>query len=96
MVLTLAENRIGDIVKSEKHLQLVLGQLIDENYLDLLEEVNDKLQESDQVTIFQLCKTYDLPENFLTQALTQRLGRVLNGYIALNKRGAIFTEAFIA
>lgn len=28
--LTHIENRIGDIVKSEKRVQLVLGQLIDE------------------------------------------------------------------
>lgn len=91
------ENRIGDIIKSEKHVQLVLGQLIDENYLDrLAEEVNDKLQESGQVTISELCKTYDLPGNFLTQALTQRLGRIINGHIDLDNRGVIFTEAFVA
>nr|XP_014698727.2 E3 UFM1-protein ligase 1 [Equus asinus] len=95
--LTHIENRIGDIVKSEKHVQLVLGQLIDENYLDrLAEEVNDKLQESGQVTISELCKTYDLPGNFLTQALTQRLGRIINGHIDLDNRGVIFTEAFVA
>uniref|UniRef100_A0A0D9RPQ9 E3 UFM1-protein ligase 1 n=1 Tax=Chlorocebus sabaeus TaxID=60711 RepID=A0A0D9RPQ9_CHLSB len=91
------ENRIGDIIKSEKHVQLVLGQLIDENYLDrLAEEVNDKLQESGQVTISELCKTYDLPGNFLTQAVTQRLGRIINGHIDLDNRGVIFTEAFVA
>lgn len=28
----------------------------------LAEEVNDKLQESGQVTIAELCKTYDLPK----------------------------------
>uniref|UniRef100_A0A2K6F5D1 E3 UFM1-protein ligase 1 n=1 Tax=Propithecus coquereli TaxID=379532 RepID=A0A2K6F5D1_PROCO len=95
--LTHIENRIGDIVKSEKHVQLVLGQLIDENYLDrLAEEVNDKLQESGQVTISELCKTYDLPGNFLTQALTQRLGRIISGHIDLDNRGVIFTEAFVA
>uniref|UniRef100_A0A4W2F4C4 E3 UFM1-protein ligase 1 n=1 Tax=Bos indicus x Bos taurus TaxID=30522 RepID=A0A4W2F4C4_BOBOX len=95
--LTHIENRIGDIVKSEKHVQLVLGQLIDENYLDrLAEEVNDKLQESGQVTIAELCKTYDLPGNFLTQALTQRLGRIINGHIDLDNRGVIFTEAFVS
>ncbi|KAK2497694.1 hypothetical protein MC885_002246 [Smutsia gigantea] len=95
--LTHIENRIGDIVKSEKHVQLVLGQLIDESYLDrLAEEVNDKLQESGQVTISELCKTYDLPGNFLTQALTQRLGRIINGHIDLENRGVIFTEAFVA
>ncbi|KAF0876069.1 UFL1 ligase, partial [Crocuta crocuta] len=95
--LTHIESRIGDIVKSEKHVQLVLGQLIDDNYLDrLAEEVNDKLQESGQVTISELCKTYDLPGNFLTQALTQRLGRIINGHIDLDNRGVIFTEAFVA
>ncbi|CAO2580278.1 E3 UFM1-protein ligase 1, partial [Lemmus lemmus] len=91
------ENRISDIIKSEKHVQIVLGQLIDENYLDRLsEEVNDKLQESGQVTISELCKTYDLPGDFLTQALTQRLGRIINGHIDLDNRGVIFTEAFVA
>ncbi|XP_048209767.1 E3 UFM1-protein ligase 1 [Perognathus longimembris pacificus] len=95
--LTHIENRIGDIIKSEKHVQLVLGQLIDENYLDrLAEEVNDKLQESGQVTISELCKTYDLPGNFLTQALTQRLGKIINGHIDLDNRGVIFTEAFVS
>ncbi|KAM9665173.1 E3 UFM1-protein ligase 1 isoform 1-T1 [Trichechus inunguis] len=95
--LTHIESRIGDIIKSEKQVQLVLGQLIDENYLDrLAEEVNDKLQESGQVTISELCKTYDLPGNFLTQALTQRLGRIINGHIDLDNRGVIFTEAFVA
>ncbi|XP_006881266.1 PREDICTED: E3 UFM1-protein ligase 1 [Elephantulus edwardii] len=95
--LTHIENRVSDIIKSEKQVQLVLGQLIDETYLDrLAEEVNDKLQESGQVTISELCKTYDLPGNFLTQALTQRLGRIINGHIDLDNRGVIFTEAFVA
>nr|XP_048275953.1 E3 UFM1-protein ligase 1 isoform X2 [Myodes glareolus] len=95
--LTHIESRISDIIKSEKHVQIVLGQLIDENYLDRLsEEVNDKLQESGQVTISELCKTYDLPGDFLTQALTQRLGRIINGHIDLDNRGVIFTEAFVA
>ncbi|XP_028636916.1 E3 UFM1-protein ligase 1 [Grammomys surdaster] len=95
--LTHIENRVSDIIKSEKHVQIVLGQLIDENYLDRLsEEVNDKLQESGQVTVSELCKTYDLPGDFLTQALTQRLGRIINGHLDLDNKGVIFTEAFVA
>ncbi|XP_028903049.1 E3 UFM1-protein ligase 1 [Ornithorhynchus anatinus] len=91
------ENRIGDIIKSEKTVQLVLGQLIDATYLDqLAEEVNDKLQETGQVTISELCKTYDLPGNFLTEAISQRLGRIINGQIDLDNRGVIFTQAFVA
>lgn len=30
------------------------------------------------------------------QALTQRLGRIINGHIDLDNRGVIFTEAFVA
>ncbi|KAM7061924.1 E3 UFM1-protein ligase 1 isoform 1-T1 [Acridotheres tristis] len=91
------ENRANDIVKSEKGIQLVLGQLINESYLDqLAEEVNDKLQETGQVTISELCKTYDLPGDFLIQALSRRLGRIIHGQLDQENRGVIFTEAFVS
>ncbi|KAL8186277.1 UNVERIFIED_CONTAM: E3 UFM1-protein ligase 1 [Gekko kuhli] len=62
------ESRANDIVKSDRTIQLVLGQLIDEHYLDqVAEETNDKLQETGQVKISDLCKTYDLPGDFLKQ-----------------------------
>ncbi|NXD61340.1 UFL1 ligase, partial [Corvus moneduloides] len=91
------ENRANDIVKSEKGIQLVLGQLINESYLDqLAEEINDKLQESGQVTISELCKAYDLPGDFLLQALSRRLGRIIHGQLDQENRGVIFTEAFVS
>uniref|UniRef100_A0A803XYQ0 E3 UFM1-protein ligase 1 n=1 Tax=Meleagris gallopavo TaxID=9103 RepID=A0A803XYQ0_MELGA len=91
------ENRANDIVKSDKAVQLVLGQLINESYLDqLAEEINDKLQETGQVTISELCKAYDLPGDFLTQALSKRLGRIIHGRLDQENRGVIFTEAFVS
>ncbi|NXH53878.1 UFL1 ligase, partial [Rhabdornis inornatus] len=91
------ENRANDIVKSEKGIQLVLGQLINESYLDqLAEEVNDKLQETGQVTVSELCKAYDLPGDFLIQALSRRLGRIIHGQLDQENRGMIFTEAFVS
>ncbi|XP_067150070.1 E3 UFM1-protein ligase 1 [Apteryx mantelli] len=91
------ENRANDIVKSDKTVQLVLGQLIDENYLDqLAEEINDKLQETGQVTISELCKAYDLPGDFLIQALSRRLGKIIRGQLDQNNRGVIYTEAFVS
>lgn len=37
-------------------------------YLDrLAEEVNDKLQEAGLISIVELCKSYDLPGDFLTE-----------------------------
>ncbi|NXN86598.1 UFL1 ligase, partial [Bombycilla garrulus] len=91
------ENKANDIVKSEKGIQLVLGQLINESYLDqLAEEINDKLQETGQVTISELCKAYDLPGDFLIQALSRRLGRIIHGQLDQENRGVIFTEAFVS
>ncbi|KAK1170199.1 E3 UFM1-protein ligase 1-like [Acipenser oxyrinchus oxyrinchus] len=91
------ESRASDIAKSDKSIQLVLGQLIDENYLDqLAEEVNDRLQEAGQVTIAELCKSYDLPGDFLTEALSERLGRIIHGQMDQYDRGVIFTQAFVS
>uniref|UniRef100_A0A8C1CRG0 E3 UFM1-protein ligase 1 n=1 Tax=Cyprinus carpio carpio TaxID=630221 RepID=A0A8C1CRG0_CYPCA len=90
------ESRANEIAKSDKGTQLILGQLIDESYLDrLAEEVNDKLQEAGQVNIAELCKTYDLPGDFLTE-LNSRLGRVIQGQIDQYNRGVIFTQAFLS
>lgn len=33
----------------------------------LAEEVNDKLQEAGMISIAELCKSYDLPGDFLTE-----------------------------
>ncbi|KAF4099097.1 E3 UFM1-protein ligase 1 isoform X1 [Onychostoma macrolepis] len=91
------ESRANEIIKSDKGTQLILGQLIDETYLDrLAEEVNDKLQEAGQVNIAELCKTYDLPGDFLTEELNSRLGRVIHGQIDQYNRGVIFTQAFLS
>uniref|UniRef100_A0A8C1TAU3 E3 UFM1-protein ligase 1 n=1 Tax=Cyprinus carpio TaxID=7962 RepID=A0A8C1TAU3_CYPCA len=91
------ESRANEIAKSDKGTQLILGQLIDESYLDrLAEEVNDKLQEAGQVNIAELCKTYDLPGDFLTEELNSRLGRVIHGQIDQYNRGVIFTQAFLS
>ncbi|XP_076128606.1 E3 UFM1-protein ligase 1 [Alosa pseudoharengus] len=90
------EKRANEIAKSDRSVQLILGQLIDENYLNgLAEEVNDKLQEAGQVTIPELCKSYDLPGDFLTEELSVRLGKIIQGQMDQYNRGVIFTEAFV-
>uniref|UniRef100_A0A8D3E368 E3 UFM1-protein ligase 1 n=1 Tax=Scophthalmus maximus TaxID=52904 RepID=A0A8D3E368_SCOMX len=91
------ENRASDIVRSDKGVQLVLGQLIDGSYLDrLAEEVNDKLQEAGLISIAELCKSYDLPGDFLNEELSKRLGKLIQGEMDQYNRGVIFTPAFVA
>ncbi|XP_036943202.1 E3 UFM1-protein ligase 1 [Acanthopagrus latus] len=91
------ENRASDIAKSDKGVQLVLGQLIDDTYLDrLAEEVNDKLQEAGLISIAELCKNYDLPGDVLSEELSKRLGKLIQGEMDQYNRGVIFTPAFVA
>lgn len=91
------ENRASDIAKSDKGVQLVLGQLIDDTYLDrLAEEVNDKLQEAGLISIAELCKNYDLPGDFLSEELSKRLGKLIQGEMDQYNRGVIFTPTFVA
>ncbi|XP_062858526.1 E3 UFM1-protein ligase 1 [Trichomycterus rosablanca] len=89
------ESRANEVAKSDRGTQIILGQLINEQYLDqLCEEVNDKLQESGQVNITELSKTHQLPAEFLTQELTLRLNRLIDGRID-QFNGLIFTQNFI-
>ncbi|XP_075872525.1 E3 UFM1-protein ligase 1 [Nelusetta ayraudi] len=91
------ESRASDIAKTDKGVQMVLGQLIDNTYLDrLAEEVNDKLQEAGLITLAELCKSYDLPGDFLSEELSKRLGSLLQGEMDPYNRGVIFTQAFVA
>ncbi|XP_060947160.1 E3 UFM1-protein ligase 1 [Limanda limanda] len=91
------ENRASDIVKSDRDVQLVLGQLIDDSYLNrLAEEVNDKLQEAGLISIAELCKSYDLPGDFLSEELSKRLGKLIQGEMDEYNKGVIFTPAFVA
>lgn len=91
------ESRASDIAKSDRGVQLVLGQLIDDVYLDrLAEEVNDKLQEAGLISIAELCKNYDLPGDFLSEELSKRLGKLIQGEMDQYNRGLIFTPAFVA
>ncbi|XP_034018018.1 E3 UFM1-protein ligase 1 isoform X2 [Thalassophryne amazonica] len=91
------ESRASEITKSDKGIQFVLGQLIDNTYLDrLAEEVNDKLQEAGLISISELCKSYDLPGDFLIEELSKRFGKFIQGEMDQYNRGAIFTPAFVA
>lgn len=56
-------------------------------YLDrVAEEVNDKLQEAGLISIAELCKSYDLPGDFLTEV---RLTTASFGHLRRIIRGGI-------
>ncbi|XP_041352630.1 E3 UFM1-protein ligase 1-like [Gigantopelta aegis] len=91
------QNKVGEIVGQDSDLCLVLGQLINRSYQDCLaEEINDRLQEKGHVTIAELTKLHDLPADFLSEVINNRLGTVIKGQIDSFDRDVVFTEAFVA
>eukprot|EP00057_Strongylocentrotus_purpuratus_P027408 XP_011681882.1 PREDICTED: E3 UFM1-protein ligase 1 [Strongylocentrotus purpuratus] len=90
------EAKANEVVKNDRNVFLVLGQLIDNDYLDhLAEEINDQLQEAGQVSIAELTKANDVPADFLTEAIERRMGRIIEGQMDAYDRGVIFTQAFV-
>lgn len=91
------ESKVNEMVHQERFLFLVQGELIDKDYLDIIsEEIDETLQEAGQVTIADLAKTFDLPTEFLSSVITERLDTIIHGQIEPVSRSTIFTAAFIA
>jgi hypothetical protein len=91
------EAKVGELIKNDRNLTLILGQLIDRSYLDAIgEEIDDKLQENGIVTIAELAKLYDLPGDFINEVVRSRLGHAIKGHIDDLDRNVIYTEAYVA
>ncbi|XP_068755117.1 E3 UFM1-protein ligase 1 homolog isoform X1 [Montipora capricornis] len=91
------ENKASDIAKHDRNLIIIQGELIDNNYLDrVAEEINDTLQESGQVVISELSKTFALSTDFLLEIVEERLGTIIHGQLDQLERGVLFTDAFVA
>ncbi|XP_060085103.1 E3 UFM1-protein ligase 1-like [Ylistrum balloti] len=90
------ETQVNEIIKHDHNLSMVLGQLVSRSYLDnLAEEVNDKLQDQGHVTIAELTTLYDLPADFLSEHIHERMGRIIKGKVDTYDPDVIFTDAFI-
>ncbi|XP_022089822.1 E3 UFM1-protein ligase 1-like isoform X2 [Acanthaster planci] len=90
------EAKANELVKHDRSLHMVLGQLVTRDYTDQLsEDINDQLQEAGQVTVAELTKSHDLPASFLSEMIEARLGTVIQGQMDIYDPGVIFTKAFI-
>ncbi|XP_038048122.1 E3 UFM1-protein ligase 1-like isoform X2 [Patiria miniata] len=90
------EAKANELIKHERSLHLVLGQLVTRDYMDRLsEDINDQLQEAGQVTIAELTKSHDLPASFLSEMIEARLGTIVQGQMDVYDQGVFFTQAFI-
>lgn len=79
--LTHINTVLNDLVRGQKVIQLILGQLIDSSYIARIAvEINEKLSHQGQVNVSELTLIYDLPADFLQQqVLEKNLGKLIFG-----------------
>ena len=91
------EAAAGNIVKSDRDLHLVLGQLISSSYLEsLCVQVNEKLQQAGIISIPSLTKLYDLPTDFMVQQVHARLGSIIEGFRDEHDPKVLLTTSHVA
>ncbi|KAK3742853.1 hypothetical protein QZH41_015373, partial [Actinostola sp. cb2023] len=95
--LTHVENKVGEILRHDRNLVLIQGEIIDRDYLDrMAEEINETLQESGQVFIAELSKSFTLPTDYVLEVVESRLGSIIHGQLDQMDRNVLFTHAFVA
>ncbi|ESN98856.1 hypothetical protein HELRODRAFT_188930 [Helobdella robusta] len=89
------EAKVNELMKTDKSLKLILGQLIDKSYFDRLsEEINDKLQEQGLVTISELAKHFNFPGDVLKELISERLETIILGKKDLSGN-ELYTDSYI-
>ncbi|KAL6040423.1 E3 UFM1-protein ligase 1, partial [Balamuthia mandrillaris] len=87
------EAKVAELVKKDKKLQMLHGDLITKNYLDgVAEELNEVIQEAGQLTLSDASKRFGLTSEFLHEALRERMGKIIHGSL---ENGMTYTAAFV-
>lgn len=92
-------NGIADRLAKERHdMHFVLGQLIDENYLQkIAAEINEKLQQEGEISVSDLTIQFDLPSEFLlAQVMEKYLGKLIRGRQDATDSRIFFTQNYIS
>ncbi|XP_017130784.1 E3 UFM1-protein ligase 1 homolog [Drosophila elegans] len=89
---------LADRIAAENpHIHLVLGQLIDEDYIShIAQEINEKLALRGEISISELASQFDLPSDFLQHDVVEKhLGRIIKGRQDATNPRVFFTQAYI-
>ncbi|XP_017042681.1 E3 UFM1-protein ligase 1 homolog [Drosophila ficusphila] len=85
------------IAAENPSVHLVLGQLIDEDYIShIAQEINEKLALRGEISISELASQFDLPSDFLQHDVVEKhLGRIIKGRQDVTNPRVFFTQAYI-
>lgn len=92
-------NGIAETLSKERvDVYFVLGQLLDENYLEkIATEINEKLSQDGEISVSDLTVQYDLPSEFLLkQVMEKYLGKVIRGRQDPSDSRIFFTPSYIS
>lgn len=92
-------NNIAERISKERDdLYLVLGQLLDENYLQKIAiEINEKLSQEGEISVSDLTIQFDLPSEFLlSQVMEKYLNKLIKGRQDSTDSRIFFTPSYIA
>ncbi|XP_063605952.1 E3 UFM1-protein ligase 1-like [Penaeus indicus] len=95
--LSIIEKRATALAnRGSSNTYLVLGNLVSKHYLDTIaEEINERLMQAGCLNLVNLVKKYDLPENFLSEAIVERLGSIIQGQQDTEDQNLFFNDAFL-
>lgn len=89
---------LKDVLKGQKEIHSVLGQLIDNSYIARIAgEINEKLIQNGQINVSDLTIQYDLNGEFIQQQVIEKhLGKLIQAKQDSSDPRIFFTQSFIA
>jgi len=76
------ERHVEELVRRERSVQLVDGELITSYYQDgVAEEINEALHDAGHVSLAALARRFNVSTEFIVQLVTRRLGRHIHGQL---------------
>lgn len=87
-----------EIASEDKKLHLILGQLIDENYIQrIASEINEKLIQNGEISVSELTESFDLPSSFIQKFVMEKhLGTTIHGRQDSQDPKIFFTLSYVA
>lgn len=87
------QDTVNHLLGSNSSMTLLNGQIISSAYLDgVVEEINQALEDSGQLSLVDVAQRFSLPANFMKTALVDRADTILRGQLKDNN---LYTSSFV-
>uniref|UniRef100_A0A5S6R3C3 E3 UFM1-protein ligase 1 homolog n=1 Tax=Trichuris muris TaxID=70415 RepID=A0A5S6R3C3_TRIMR len=89
------EEYAGRLVASTPSLTMCLGQLISREYMArTFSAINESLQRKGRIAMSEITRQYDLPTDFLADAVAEQVGHHIEGFVDPIDSSVIYTHSY--